>query len=254
LAVTIAATPGASGTLNIPANLTEIPASIFKAKTAITGVSFATPSALKTIGASAFEGCTGIISALTLPAGLESIGNKAFYGCNKISSLTFSEGLETIGDSAFYGCAGITTLSLPASLKTIDASAFYECNGLTWVKWPQSAQGAIINSGSTSTGPFRYCTSLVKVQIPDNQVTLGAGVFRNSYNVTMYVLEGTTPPAGASSSNTFDGSDGYLIYCPATTPEELEAYKTAATAVGWHTTFVNKLTSINDLTNTPDQW
>lgn len=54
---------------------------------------------LKTIGKSAFSGCTNLMS-LSL-GNVTSIGSSAFSGCTNLTSLAIPEQVQTIGDSAF---------------------------------------------------------------------------------------------------------------------------------------------------------
>lgn len=55
------------------------------------------------IGASAFSGCSGIVS-VTIPQTVTKIGRSAFFGCSGITSLIMPSSVTEVGEFAFYGC------------------------------------------------------------------------------------------------------------------------------------------------------
>ncbi len=84
---------------------------------------------LTSIGASAFEGCTGITSFSTggSQSKITTIGDRAFYGCTALTTVTLT-GVETIGANAFYNCSNLFAsedFTIPASVVTIGDQAFY---------------------------------------------------------------------------------------------------------------------------------
>ena len=86
---------------------------------------------IRTIGASAFEGCAKI-SALTLSLPQQSdtlqIGAKAFKGCVLIPALDF-QNVTNFGERAFEGCTGITNLTIGAA-EEIGVSTFEGCSSI----------------------------------------------------------------------------------------------------------------------------
>ena len=105
------------------------------------------------ITASAFSGCSGLMS-ITIPESITSIGSSAFYGCLNITSVTlesnaivsasrtsstsmksiFGEQVITyiignkvasIGDEAFYDCSNIISFTVGSGVQSIGNSAFY---------------------------------------------------------------------------------------------------------------------------------
>ena len=53
------------------------------------------------IAGSAFKGCTGLTSSVTIPNSVTTIGDEAFRGCGNFASVTLGTGLLTIGRSMF---------------------------------------------------------------------------------------------------------------------------------------------------------
>jgi hypothetical protein len=115
---------------------------------------------LKTIGAGAFEGISGLatfvirkgveeigasafdgtaLTKLDIPASVETIGDRAFAGITSLVEISFAlDGvLESIGAEAFKGDTGIIPLGviLPASLKEIGAEAFSGMTGTDFISF-----------------------------------------------------------------------------------------------------------------------
>ncbi|WP_277056260.1 leucine-rich repeat domain-containing protein [Treponema socranskii] len=145
-----------SGTLVIPADVTEIARKAFKNRTDLQAVDFSSctrlikigaeaffgctglknlrlPASLKTLEYSVFFGCTGINGTVVLPANLETIGDGAFYLCSNVDGFDFSKctKLSSIGSITFAKCTKITKMNLPASLTSIAGDAFNNCPELT---------------------------------------------------------------------------------------------------------------------------
>ena len=119
-----------SGTLVIPESVTyndvtysvtSIGAYAFQGCSGFTG-SLTIPNSLTLIGYNAFEGCSGFTGSLTIPNSVTSIGNYAFYGCSSFTgSLTIPNSVTSIGDCAFKNCSGFTgSLTIPNSVTSIE--------------------------------------------------------------------------------------------------------------------------------------
>ncbi len=82
------------------------------------------------IGASAFEGCTGITS-VTIPSNVVIINDGAFYGCTSLENVILPEELVIIGQGAFSGCSSLVSIKIPSTVRTIKNYAFFGCTNLT---------------------------------------------------------------------------------------------------------------------------
>ncbi len=143
-----------------------------------TSLDFTDAANLKTIGTSAFEGCSGLKGELTIPNTVTTIGQGAFRLCSGFDgTLTLPNGPEfkTIPANAFESCSGLTgELTIPNSVTTIGHSAFYECGFTGCLTLP---------SGISSIGDcaFALCNALQTVYLPDNGNTMyGEAVFGNN--------------------------------------------------------------------------
>jgi len=167
---------------------------------------------VKTIGTSAFEGCSNLQS-VTLPSSITAIYTDAFYGCRKLGSVNLEEGLTNINQRAFYNC-NLTSITIPSTVTSMGNKAFYgnplvsvvwkpvECSVGTGEDAPFYSAGSTITSFkfgeqvekvppyicrnlskidtivlppsvySLGTYSFAYCTSLKSINLPVTQKTL----------------------------------------------------------------------------------
>ena len=90
---------------------------------------------------------------LVMPDTVKSIGSSAFSGCTALEKLTLSKNLESIGRSAFSNCDALEELVLPVSLKSIvtyglnsmDGEIHYEGTVTQWVQVQKNAAGGTLN-------------------------------------------------------------------------------------------------------------
>ena len=118
------------------------------------------PNSVSTIGAYAFEGCSGL-EKITIPMGVTriedgtfscctnlvsvnmpdsvcSIGIVAFYGCSALNDINIGRGVTNIGVEAFDSCTGATSVTIPSSVAEIGEMAFYGCANVKSVTIPLS--------------------------------------------------------------------------------------------------------------------
>ncbi len=103
---------GTGITVNIGANVTQIPACLFcpysdgSYAPKITSAGFAENSQCKSIGDFAFEYCTSLKN-ITIPDSVTSIGGWAFSSCDSLTSIQIPDSVTSIGSSAFSGCTSL---------------------------------------------------------------------------------------------------------------------------------------------------
>ena len=151
---------GFSGTLKLPAGVTEIGLAAFDWCSGFTG-DLIIPNSVKVIGDYAFNGCNGFTGNLVIPASVESIGKEAFSSAEFDGDIVIAgNSAQTLGGRVFYGCKGRSLilgdgwnkipsrafegafiggdLVIPASVTTIEDYAFYNCNKFTGLTIPAS--------------------------------------------------------------------------------------------------------------------
>ena len=197
-------------TIVIGNGVTSIGMSAFFGYTALTSVTFAPESQLKSIDDYAFYDCSGLTSiefpasvtsigprtfegcsALTsieIPASVTSISAGAFYNCTGLSSVTFAPGskLESIGDVAFalngISNGNLTSIVIPASVKSISVSAFMFRTELTSVTF---ASGSKLESMREMAFAL---TGLTSVEIPASVTSIGTSAFNSCSNLASVKL------------------------------------------------------------------
>lgn len=125
----------------IPATVRSIGDSAFIYCDALTTVTFAENSQLKSIERAAFWGSEQVyprFKEIKIPDSVETIGNGAFYDCRDLERITLPSALQTLSPVTFYDCTALSEVTFPASLKTIENSAFSGCRKLSEVKLPAS--------------------------------------------------------------------------------------------------------------------
>lgn len=125
----------------IPATVLSIGDSAFIYCDALTTVTFAENSQLKSIERAAFWGSEQVyprFKEIKIPDSVETIGNGAFYDCRDLERIALPSALQTLSNSTFYDCTALSEVTFPASLKTIEKSAFSGCRKLSEVKLPAS--------------------------------------------------------------------------------------------------------------------
>lgn len=198
----------------VPEGVEDIDAYAFFKLTKIKGVKL--PSSARTIGQSAFYGCSGItefdfgdgievigtqafqlcskLTEVKLPASMREIGMQAFTSCNMLSTLELNEGLVSIGAKAFMTLPMLKKVVIPGTLETMEDAAFFMCPSLAEVE---------INEGVTSLGKscFSSCSSLTSVTFPSTLKSIGDDAFTYTGLSEIELPEGLETIGDASFSS-----------------------------------------------------
>ena len=166
----------------IPDSVTRIAAQVFSGMS-LTNVTLG--NSLTHIGASAFDGCTGL-TGVTLPNSVIDIGDSAFAGCRSLTGLTIPNNVTNIGSSAFSSCTNLTSLTIGNSVISIGAGAFEFCRGLTNVILGHS----VTRIGSAA---FWGCTKVASVTFPSSVTRIEDGAFLGCTRLTNLTFLGNAP-------------------------------------------------------------
>ncbi len=224
-------------TIDLPSSLLSIGDKAFYNCGNLATITATGTLSLSSIGDSAFEGDTSLISIPNLPnvtaisdgtfkncqgltnvhsfANVETIGNYAFYNCDKLLTLQTSEKLTSIGDYAFANCSSILSIPEYVSLASIGAHAFENCTLLSEINGLNSLE-------TISEQAFYNCSSLTKLDFNAN-VSIGNMAFAHCSSLeevdipfgskdTFYTYFGSIDSFDNSISRT-DGS-GSTKYVP----------------------------------------
>jgi hypothetical protein len=217
--------------------------SLFKSKTAITAITFRSPSQVTTIeNATSLNGCFRSCTALTelvLPQSLTYIGDRAVQNCANLASVTIGTAVTNIGNYAFNTSPKLTSISIPSTLATLGTFAFGTCAKLSSIDLSATSVTAI------GTSAFSGNTLLATVNLPPALSTIGVSSFLNCTALTTM----TFPATLTSIDNTaFSGCSKlytltFLGNMPTTGVNSflgckvgMTAYR-PATATGWSNNF-----------------
>lgn len=147
------------------------------------------PSTIKSIGTSAFYGCSKL-TEINLPLGMVAINPSAFSGCTSLTAIAFPEGLTTIGNNAFAYCSNLKQVQWSSTILTIGNNAFKSCDSITSLDLPSKIT-------SIGTGAFTECDGLLTVSIPGSIKTISESAFSSCTRLTQVTMNSGTEVIGA---------------------------------------------------------
>ncbi len=121
------------------------------------------------------------ITNVTINNGVSNIGNCAFSQCRYLNKISIPNSVKKIGTRAFWQCKEIKSINFPNSIEEYGSEAFL-VSGLTSI---------VIPSGKILAGAFSTCTSLKKVVIGKNVMSIKRDAFEYCSSLTDIYYDGT---------------------------------------------------------------
>jgi len=140
--------------------------------------SYAIPEGVTRLEYLSFNSCAWL-SSVSFPSTLKSIGWSAFSGCSSLQSVLIPEGVTGMESQAFSSCSGLTTLSLPSTLVNVNSSFLDYCHKI------DSLSVAAGNSALSTDGKALFNadkSSLITYPSPSTQYEIPSGVKTIKYN------------------------------------------------------------------------
>jgi hypothetical protein len=186
---------GVTGTLTMPEGLTSIGGFAFRACGGLTG-NLVLPSTLTYIGAEAFNMCSGFTGDLLIPDGVSVINGAIFANCTGLNGkLHIPANVTSIATHAFQSCTNLKgPLTIPSGVTSIAEMAFYLCGNLTG--------DLVIPDGVTTIGSsaFGQCAKLTGIaKIPAAVTSIGDAAFSGCGNVFCSISAGFAGSVGAGA-------------------------------------------------------
>ncbi len=97
------------------------------------------------------------ISSCVIPSAVTTIGATAFRGCSRLQELVIPDGVISIGESAFEGCSALSEITIPRSVSKIGKWAFAGCRNLKKVQFAGKGTDLTSPEGKTI---FEGCVEL----------------------------------------------------------------------------------------------
>ena len=201
--------------VTISKNVAKLNYFSFMGCTSLNEFNIKTGSVLKTVGESAFYGCTSL-EAIALPNGLESIEKDAFNGCESLATVTLPKTLKSIGSGAFYSNKALTSIEIPYGITAIEDYTFTNCISLSNVLIPNSVK-------TIGNFAFRENFALGKINIPNSVTSIGTYAFSSCDGLKSVTIPSSVTSVGIDA---FDESGSAIIYCQASSQPK-----------GWDTTW-----------------
>ncbi len=134
------------------AKVCEISDYAFFGNTEIESISFKNAKYLTSIGANAFNGCTGL-NELEIPETVNKLGFGAFQGCSELTKVIINGAVDNIPAQCFLGCSNLNKVVISDSVTSLGDYSFAQCDVLTDITIPSSVQ-------NISENTFANCENL----------------------------------------------------------------------------------------------
>ena len=198
-------------------NFKNIKASLFENSGII---SIELPSTVTAIQASAFAGCSDLISitvqgttaipgSFILPASVNTIGVSAFSYCTSLRNINIPNGIKVISEEIFRGCSNLESVFMPSTITSIETKAFQDCSSL---------RGITIPDGITVINPstFLGCTNLTSIELPESVAIITDKAFQDCTALEEVIVNRIMPPTLSGRFWFLRTSSSLIIYVPET--------------------------------------
>ena len=168
----------------------EIKSSTFQTCAALENLNFL-PASVTSIGDSAFQGCTGLVSA-HLSGGVTKLGSNCFQNCAALTDVKLNPGLKTIGSYAFQNCAALEAIVLPDTVSGIGSYIFQK----------DPALASVTLSKGLSEIPsyaFANCTALERLDIPQGVTTIKDHAFYQDTKLKTFTIPQSVTSIGSNA-------------------------------------------------------
>ncbi len=113
------------------------------------------------------------VTSVTIGANVKTIGASAFAGCSKLSKVTISNSVTKIGGNAFKNCTVLKSVTIPTKVTAIGTGAFGGCKKLATI---------VVKSTKLKTfgkNALKGIKSIAKIKVPSKKFTAYQKLLKN---------------------------------------------------------------------------
>ena len=193
-----------SGTIYIPASVTNIETGAFADCYGLTNVQVAEDNPVY----DSRDNCNGIVETATNTLAVGFINTTIPSTVTAIGVNAFAGDAYSIAPGYYSGCP-FTVFVIPDQVATIGDKAFFDCTDL---------KSLTVGSGVTTIGDwaFGFCMGMKRLSIPDAVTTIGQGAFSNCYGLNSVSIGNSATSVGKQAFNSCDSIA--QVICHAVTP------------------------------------
>ena len=159
------------------------------------------PNTVTTIGACAFDFCTGLTS-IEIPNSVLTIETSAFSHCSRLTSVAIPGSVSEIGVLAFSYCSSLNSITVASDNPTYDSRN--DCNALIKTSTNTLIAGCrntVIPNSVTEIAnlAFLNCNGLTSIDIPGSVTVIGNNAFSGCDDLASIVIPGSVTTIGSSA-------------------------------------------------------
>ncbi len=113
------------------------------------------------------------VTSVTIGANVKTIGASAFAGCSKLSKVTIANSVTKIGGNAFKNCTALKSVTIPTKVTAIGTGAFGGCKKLATI---------VVKSTKLKTigkNALKGIKSTAKIKVPSKKFTAYQKLLKN---------------------------------------------------------------------------
>lgn len=127
-------------------------------------------------------------SKVVIPNSCFKISGNPFMNNTTIEEVIVPNGIEDLPDNIFNGCVNLKKVEFGSNITIIPRWAFYGCENLVSLKFGNLSENTIPSKVSIGLSAFFGCSSINKLELPDDIVSIPSYAFGNCHSLEIKKL------------------------------------------------------------------